>query len=74
MAILEKEGKVMEEKIFIDYKDIQKDTNLSKSKCYEVIRTINAHLEEKGIKSFKGKVLASAYRDYYGIAKESASN
>lgn len=52
---------------FYTVEDIQKITGLKKSKCYEIIKTLNMELENKKIKIISGKVPKQYFKKCYGL-------
>ena len=61
---------IMTSKLFYNCDDIIRETGYSKSKCYKIIKTINAGLRKRGVHSFQGKVLKSEFKKYCGISKD----
>lgn len=57
-------------KLFYTYRDIMELLNYSKSKSYDIIREINTKLNNRGLRTEKGRVLVSAFNEFYGIKKE----
>lgn len=47
--------------------DIQKITGLKKSKCYEIIKTLNMELEKKKIKTINGRISKGYFKKSYGL-------
>lgn len=52
---------------FYTVEDIQKITGLKKSKCYEIIKTLNMELESQKIKIIIGKVPKEYFKKSYGL-------
>ena len=48
-------------------KDIEKILGVKSSKAYQIIIQLNEELEEKGLLTFKGRVLASYFRERVGL-------
>ena len=57
-------------KLFYTYEDIMKLLHYSKSKAYNIIKEINTKLNNQGLRTEKGRVLVSAFNEFYGIKKE----
>lgn len=57
----------MVDKNFYFSKDIEEMLGVKSTKAYQVIVTLNKELEEKGFITFKGRVLASYFRQRVGL-------
>ncbi|MBR6084559.1 MAG: hypothetical protein IKP61_02960 [Spirochaetales bacterium] len=58
----------MADKNFYFAKDIEEMLDVKETKAYQVIVTLNQELEEKGFMTFKGRVLASCFRQRVGLS------
>jgi len=58
---------VIDGKTFLDSKDICSIFGCCKTKSYGIINSLNLQLEKEGKSTFKGKVLAIALFDRYGM-------
>ena len=55
-------------KIYLDANDIASMLDISKSKSYDIIRTLNAELEKDGYLVLSGKVPVAYFRKrWYGL-------
>lgn len=59
-------------KLFYTYKDVMRILNYSESKAYDIIKEINAKLKMQGLRTEKGRVLVSAFNEFYGIKKRAS--
>lgn len=50
-------------------KDIEKILGVKTSKAYQIISQLNEELVSKGLLTFKGRVLASYFRERVGLDK-----
>lgn len=57
----------MENKGFYFVKDIEDLLGIKSSKAYDIINKLNEELEEKGFLTFKGRILASYFRQRVGL-------
>lgn len=57
----------MDTKQFYFSKDIQEILGVKTSKAYDIINMLNQELASKGILTFKGRVLASYFRERVGL-------
>ena len=57
----------MEKMNFYFPKDLEEILGIKQSKAYYIINKLNEELEEKGYLIFKGRVLASYFRQRVGI-------
>lgn len=46
-------------------KEVQARLNVSRNTAYAIIRELNAELEEKGLRTIKGKVNSQYFEDRY---------
>lgn len=52
---------------FYTVEDIKKITGLKKSKCYEIIKTLNMELENQRKKTIIGRVPKEYFKKSYGL-------
>ncbi len=57
----------MADRQFYFSKDIEEMLKVKTTKAYQIIVTLNQELEEKGYMTFKGRVLASYFRQRVGL-------
>ncbi len=57
----------MDAKKFYFCKDIEEILGVKTSKAYEIISQLNQELVSKGLLTFKGRVLASYFRERVGL-------
>ncbi len=57
----------MDAKKFYFCKDIEEILGVKTSKAYEIISQLNQELVSKGLLTFKGRVLASYFRERVGM-------
>ena len=62
----------MKNKILYDVKDIQKLLGVKECKAYEIIRMLNAELNEKNYITIRGKVPVAYFSERFYGAKETA--
>lgn len=60
--------KEISEKNFLNANDISSIFECSKSKSYQIIQEVNDGLRRNGLKTFSGKVLATALYKHYGLS------
>ena len=53
---------------FYSVKDLMILLNCKKTKAYTIIRKLNEELEEKGLRTIKGRILKSYFDDQYGLS------
>ena len=58
----------MDNKLFYVEADLEEMLEVKSSKAYEIINKLNEELETKGYLTFKGRVLASYFRQRIGLA------
>ena len=58
---------IMDTKIFYFCKDIEEILGVKTSKAYEIINQLNQELTSKGMMTFKGRILASYFRERVGM-------
>lgn len=57
----------------LDCRDVGRILGFNKSRSYEEISAFNKIQEDKGFKTFKGKVLAEQFYKTYGLERELAA-